>query len=135
MSDPPVPSPTPAAAPAGQTPILAHASAQFPPLFKNRNFLLLWLAYVISALGDRIHFLVMLRLLENLKNPGLHPSDANWYKIGTQETAQLNIMMLLPFLLLQLPASNLCPYRIIVGQLNSDQIALTPVSSLVLRCL
>ncbi len=99
MSDPPVPSPTPAAAPAGQTPILAHASAQFPPLFKNRNFLLLWLAYVISALGDRIHFLVMLRLLENLKNPGLHPSDANWYKIGTQETAQLNIMMLLPFLL------------------------------------
>jgi 1-acyl-sn-glycerol-3-phosphate acyltransferase len=94
---------SPAAPAAPQTPLLTA----FPPLFKNRNFLLLWLAYVISALGDRIHFLVMLRLLENLKNPGLLPKLADgvtdnplWHKVGTQETAQLNIMMLLPFLLI-----------------------------------
>jgi len=81
-------------------------SSQYPPLFKNRNFLLLWLAYVISALGDRIHFLVMLKLLENLKNPSLAAKLADgsanpaWHTVGTQDTAQLNIMMLLPFLVL-----------------------------------
>jgi 1-acyl-sn-glycerol-3-phosphate acyltransferase len=93
------------AAPA-PTPVLSH----FPPLFKNRNFLLLWIAYVVSALGDRIHFLVMLALLEKMKNPGLTAkildaaghqiSNPLWHKPGTQETAQLNIMMLLPFLLM-----------------------------------
>ncbi len=89
-------------APTHETPVLQN----FPPLFKNRNFLLLWLAYVISALGDRIHFLVMLKLLENLKNPGISAVNPDttpnlaWHKIGTQETAQLNIMMMLPFLLL-----------------------------------
>ncbi|HVT82819.1 MAG TPA: MFS transporter [Phycisphaerae bacterium] len=70
-----------------QTPILQT----YPSLFKNRNFLLLWLAYVISALGDRIHFVIMLALLASLK----HKAEA-----GTQDTAQLNVMMLLPFLLL-----------------------------------
>lgn len=94
---------------AGQSPTPKLLGA-FPPLFKNRNFLLLWIAYVISALGDRIHFLVMLKLLENLKNPGVVPKLADaaghlidnpaWHKVGTQETAQLNIMMLLPFLLI-----------------------------------
>ncbi len=68
------------------TPILD----KYPPLFGNRNFLLLWAGYVVSALGDRIHFLVMLSLLEQMKQ----------HRIGTQETAQLNIMMLVPFLLL-----------------------------------
>ncbi|HUO10039.1 MAG TPA: MFS transporter [Phycisphaerae bacterium] len=74
------------AVPAYQTPILEH----FPSLFRNRNFLLLWGGYVVSALGDRIHFLVMLKLLEMLKQ----------HRIGTQETAQLNVMMLAPFLVL-----------------------------------
>ncbi len=69
-----------------QTPLLE----KYPPLFKNRNFLLLWAGYVISALGDRIHFLVMLTLLGLMKHA----------TAGAQETAQLNIMMLLPFLLL-----------------------------------
>ena len=79
---------------------------EFPPLFKNRNFLLLWAGYVISALGDRIHFLVMLTLLEHMKNPGVAAllgdgkSNPAWHKVGGQETAQLNIMMLLPFLLI-----------------------------------
>src|SRR6185295_8836282 len=68
----------------------------FPPLFKNRNFLLLWLAYVISALGDRIHFIVMLQLLQNLKR---HLMNDATFEVGTPETAQLNIMMLVPFLL------------------------------------
>jgi 1-acyl-sn-glycerol-3-phosphate acyltransferase len=63
---------------------------KYPPLFRNRNFLLLWAGYVVSALGDRIHFLVMLALLELMKG---HP-------VGAQETSQLNIMMLLPFLAL-----------------------------------
>jgi 1-acyl-sn-glycerol-3-phosphate acyltransferase len=100
-------SPAPPAAPSvandRQTPALGE---HYPLLFRNRNFILLWLAYVISALGDRIHFLVMLKLLENLKNPGLSPELAGgspnplWQGVGTQDTAQLNIMMLLPFLLL-----------------------------------
>jgi 1-acyl-sn-glycerol-3-phosphate acyltransferase len=77
----------PVAPPRASAMRIAH---DFPPLFKNRNFLLLWAGYVISALGDRIHFLVMLTLLQNLKR----------VPIGTQETAQLNIMMLLPFLLM-----------------------------------
>jgi len=95
-----------ATAAAPSTPVLGH----FPPLFKNRNFLLLWFAYVISALGDRIHFLVMLALLEKLKNPGIvakiidaagqQIDNPLWHKPGTQETAQLNVMMLLPFLLM-----------------------------------
>jgi 1-acyl-sn-glycerol-3-phosphate acyltransferase len=67
----------------------------FPPLFKNRNFLLLWAGYVISALGDRIHFLVMLKLLEKA-----HLAVNAAHQMGSQETAQLNIMMLLPFLFL-----------------------------------
>ncbi|MCL2647406.1 MAG: MFS transporter [Phycisphaerales bacterium] len=65
------------------------------PLLRNRNFILLWAGFVISALGDRIHFLVMLQLLQNMKQQ-MDPA----FKIGTQETAQLNIMMLLPFLML-----------------------------------
>jgi 1-acyl-sn-glycerol-3-phosphate acyltransferase len=72
---------------------LTHPSPllqKYPPLFSNRNFLLLWAGYVVSALGDRIHFLVMLALLELMKG---HP-------VGAQETSQLNIMMLLPFLAL-----------------------------------
>ncbi len=63
----------------------------YPNLFKNRNFLLLWAAYVISALGDRIHFVIMLSLLTALKGANSH---------AAQNTAQLNVMMLLPFLLL-----------------------------------
>jgi 1-acyl-sn-glycerol-3-phosphate acyltransferase len=82
------------AATASAPPVLAYGHG-FPTLVKNRNFLLLWAAYVISALGDRIHFLVMLKLLERL-----HQAHDAAFKAGTQETAQLNIMMLLPFLLM-----------------------------------
>ncbi len=73
--------------PAAHTPILQT----YPNLLKNRNFLLLWSGYVISALGDRIHFVIMLALL--MKLLGSHAQPA-------QNTAQLNVMMLLPFLLL-----------------------------------
>jgi 1-acyl-sn-glycerol-3-phosphate acyltransferase len=69
-----------------QSPILQ----KFPPLFGNRNFILLWAGYVISAVGDRIHFLVMLALLTKIK--GLAGP-------GTPESSQLTIMMLLPFVL------------------------------------
>ena len=69
------------------TPILRA----YPPLSRNRNFLLLWAGYVVSALGDRIHFVVMLTLLVRLKEI---PHG------GTAETAQLNVMMLLPYVLL-----------------------------------
>ncbi|HVX84271.1 MAG TPA: MFS transporter [Phycisphaerae bacterium] len=69
------------------TPILRA----YPPLSRNRNFLLLWAGYVVSALGDRIHFMVMLKLLVDLKHID---------KGGTAETAQLNVMMLLPYVLL-----------------------------------
>jgi MFS family permease len=69
------------------TPILRN----YPPLTQNRNFLLLWAGYVVSALGDRIHFVVMLALLVQLKKID---------RGGTAETAQLNVMMLLPYVLL-----------------------------------
>ena len=72
-------------------PLPEGQGGHYPGLFHNRNFLLLWMAYVISALGDRIHFVIMLALLTQLK----HKAEA-----GTQETAQLNVMMLLPFLVL-----------------------------------
>ena len=55
----------------------------FPPLLRNRNFLLLWLAYVISALGDRIHFLVMLKLLEPAE---AHKLGRPGYEVGAMET-------------------------------------------------
>jgi 1-acyl-sn-glycerol-3-phosphate acyltransferase len=75
------------------TPILA----KFPPLLGNRNFLLLWAGYVVSALGDRIHFVVMLTLLGNLLARKLnHPG----YVAGTLENSRLTIAMMLPFLLL-----------------------------------
>jgi 1-acyl-sn-glycerol-3-phosphate acyltransferase len=70
---------------------------KYPPLFRNRNFLLLWAGYVVSALGDRIHFVVMLKLLGDLLARKLnHPG----YVAGTMETSQLTIVMMTPFLLL-----------------------------------
>jgi len=83
-----------------QTPLLG----KHPPLMQNRNFGLLWLGYVISALGDRVHFIVMLTLISNLisvhmqKLGILHAGEL--YEAGTRETAQLTIMMLAPFVLL-----------------------------------
>ena len=44
---------------ADDTPLLMH----FPPLWRNRNFFLLATAYVVSVVGDRIHYLVMLALM------------------------------------------------------------------------
>ena len=65
---------------------------EFPPLLRNRNFFLLMSGYVVSVIGDRVHFLVMLELLcyVVLKR---HVESA-------QHTAQLNLAMFLPFLLL-----------------------------------
>jgi 1-acyl-sn-glycerol-3-phosphate acyltransferase len=64
----------------------------FPPLLRNRNFFLLMSGYVVSVIGDRVHFLVMLELLcyVVLKR---HVESA-------QHAAQLNLAMFLPFLLL-----------------------------------
>ncbi len=65
---------------------------EFPPLLRNRNFFLLIGGYVVSVIGDRVHFLVMLELLcyVVLKR---HVESA-------QHAAQLNLAMFLPFLLL-----------------------------------
>jgi 1-acyl-sn-glycerol-3-phosphate acyltransferase len=65
---------------------------EFPPLLRNRNFFLLMSGYVVSVVGDRVHFLVMLELLcmVVLKR---HVESA-------QHAAQLNLAMFLPFLLL-----------------------------------
>ncbi len=65
---------------------------EFPPLLRNRNFFLLMSGYVVSVVGDRVHFLVMLQLLcyvvlkRNVES--------------AQHAAQLNLAMFLPFLLL-----------------------------------
>ena len=67
---------------------------QYPPLFGNRNFLLMWAGSVISALGDRIHMIVMLEILSRLMSQ-LYPGSGR--TVGTQENAQLTVMMLAPF--------------------------------------
>lgn len=90
----------------GNHPIPALAS--HPALFGNRNFMLLWAGYVVSALGDRIHFIVMLQLISNLI--ALPIKKVLWpvefllgfpvhFEAGTRESSQLTIMMLLPFLI------------------------------------
>jgi len=72
----------------GATPILE----KFPSLFKNRNFLLIWVGHFISALGDRIQYMVALYILARqimgMKDP------------GTPQSAQLTIAMLSPFVLI-----------------------------------
>ena len=64
----------------------------FPPLLRNRNFILLWLGYVVSALADRVHWLVMLTLLCTVV--------LGMKGLGSQQTAQLNLAMFVPFLIL-----------------------------------
>ncbi len=64
----------------------------FPPLMRNRNFILLWLGYVVSALADRVHWLVMLTLLCTIV--------LGMKGLGSQQTAQLNLAMFVPFLIL-----------------------------------
>lgn len=70
------------------------AATTEPSLFRNRNFMLLWAAQIISALGDRIHFVVILAIIE-----GLFRQVDPTYKPGGQENAQLTVMLMLPFLL------------------------------------
>ena len=65
---------------------------EFPPLLRNRNFILLWIGYVVSALADRVHWLVMLTLLCSVV--------LGMKGLGSQQTAQLNLAMFLPFLVL-----------------------------------
>ncbi len=71
-----------------QTPLLEH----FPPLARNRNYLLLFGSYVVSVLGDRVHFLVMLQLLCIV--------ILRQQAVDSQHFAQLNLAMFLPFFLL-----------------------------------
>lgn len=71
-----------------ETPLLEH----FPSLARNRNYLLLFGSYVVSVLGDRVHFLVMLQLLCVV--------ILRRQAIDSQHFAQLNLAMFLPFLLL-----------------------------------
>ncbi len=71
-----------------QTPLLEH----FPPLARNRNYLLLFGSYVVSVLGDRVHFLVMLQLLCIV--------ILRQKAVDSQHFAQLNLAMFLPFFLL-----------------------------------
>jgi len=73
---------------ADDTPLLM----QFPPLWRNRNFFLLAIAYVVSVVGDRIHYLVMLALMCYVI---LHDKTES-----AAHSAQLNIAMFIPFLLL-----------------------------------
>jgi 1-acyl-sn-glycerol-3-phosphate acyltransferase len=73
---------------ADDTPLLMH----FPPLWRNRNFFLLATAYVVSVVGDRIHYLVMLALMCYVI---LHDKTES-----AQHSAQLNIAMFIPFLML-----------------------------------
>ncbi len=73
---------------ADDTPLLMS----FPPLWRNRNFFLLAIAYVVSVVGDRIHYLVMLALMCYVI---LHDKAES-----AQHAAQLNIAMFIPFLLL-----------------------------------
>ncbi len=80
--------PSPPPKPLPDTPILLD----FPPLMRNRNFLLLGIGPFISALGDRIQFVVALYLLSRQIMGIPEP--------GTQQTAQLTIAMLSPFVLL-----------------------------------
>ena len=40
----------------------------FSILLKNRNFMLLWIGQIISQLGDKIFFVLMIALLENNQN-------------------------------------------------------------------
>jgi 1-acyl-sn-glycerol-3-phosphate acyltransferase len=75
-----------------EIPINTPLLQEFPPLLRNRNFKLLWVGYVVSSLADRVHWLVMLQLLCIVI---LH--QGHW---GSQETAQLNLAMFAPFLLL-----------------------------------
>ncbi len=77
---------------AADTPILRT----YPSLAHNRNFLLLWAGYVVSALGDRIHFVVMLTLLVQLKSQAAGRDLTG----GTADVAQLTMMMLFPYVLL-----------------------------------
>ncbi len=73
---------------ADDTPLLQN----FPPLLRNRNFFLLAIGYVVSVIGDRVHYLVMLALLCTVI---LHHKTES-----AQHSAQLNIAMFIPFLLL-----------------------------------
>ena len=113
----------PAAVAAPETPLLR----EFPPLMGNRNFVLLWAAYAVSSLGDRIHFLVMLQLLCMIILKMNH--------LGSQQSAQLNLAMFIPMLLLS-PIGGLLsdrmPRRAIMVACDLMRVALVIVARTVL---
>ena len=76
-----------------QTPA-GHAEPmhEVPHLFANRNFLLLWIGHFISALGDRIQYMVALYILARQIMQIPEP--------GTPQSAQLTIAMLSPFVVI-----------------------------------
>lgn len=83
------------AAPAAPSADVTHTTPllqSFPPLFKNRNFLLLWIGHFISALGDRIQYMVALYILARQIVGIPEP--------GTPQSAQLTIAMLSPFVVI-----------------------------------
>lgn len=60
-----------------------------PGLFRNRNFLLLWAAYGVSATGDHISEMAVLKVRDAMHAPNL-----------TQLQAMISFMFMLPFFLL-----------------------------------
>lgn len=41
----------------------------FSVLLKSRNFMLLWIGQLVSQLGDKVFFVLMIALLENYQPP------------------------------------------------------------------
>ena len=67
----------------------ASQTSQPPPgLFRNHNFVLLWLAYGISAMGDHISEMAILKSMDALHAPNL-----------TRLQAMITFMFMLPFFL------------------------------------
>src|SRR5688572_16069433 len=60
-----------------------------PGLFRNRQFMLLWFAYGISAMGDHISEMALLKATNALHAPNL-----------TQLQAMISFMFMLPFFVL-----------------------------------
>ncbi len=68
----------------------AHGAAAEPPsLLRNRNFLLLWAAYGVSATGDHISEMALLKARDAMHAPNL-----------TQLQAMISFMFMLPFFVL-----------------------------------
>lgn len=70
------------------TPRSASTAAALPGLFSNRNFILLWLAYGVSAFGDHLSEFALLKL-QNALDPGV--TDV------TRRQAVMTFVFMFPF--------------------------------------